>query len=175
VVIAFAIIPVIGILAAVAIPSFIKYTRKAKAAEARMNLGRITQGAIAYFDAEHLDGAGKALPKCFPANAGGWIESDADMQTGCCPLKCQPGAAPDAHAAGWQALSFSDDMPRYYKYRFRGTCCDGDDCARAAFTVQAIGDLSCSGTTTVFERTGTVVGGEVRTTPAAVVKGRDTD
>jgi len=92
----------------------------------------------------------RLLPKCFPSNRGGWIESDPDTATGCCPLKSEPGSAwnaPGPHGDGWKALSFSIQEPRFYKYRFKGGCCEGRDCSRATFTAQAIGDLNCDGVT----------------------------
>jgi hypothetical protein len=162
------VVPMIGIMAAVAIPSFVKYTRKAKAAEAAFQLGRITQGAVAYFSADHAGASGTIGDKCFPSNDSGPIRSNADMSSGCCPQACgadDKWTAADGDGAGWKALAFSIDEPHYYKYQFTGSCCRGIDCTRAGFTARAIGDLNCDGVTGEFERTGKVAGGDVFPTP----------
>src|SRR5690554_6976367 len=46
------VVAIIGVLAAVAIPAYVNFTRKAKTAEASNNLGAIYQGARAYFEGE---------------------------------------------------------------------------------------------------------------------------
>src|SRR5690554_3096923 len=46
------VVAIIGVLAAVAIPAYVNFTRKAKTAEASTNLGAIYQGARAYFEGE---------------------------------------------------------------------------------------------------------------------------
>ncbi len=79
------VVAIIGILAAVAIPAFVKYIRKSKAAEAGGNLAKIVQGGIAYFDVDHADSNGTVLDKCFPSANGSAIKSNGNPTTGCCP------------------------------------------------------------------------------------------
>ena len=167
------VVAIIGILAAVAIPAFVKYIRKSKAAEAGGNLGKIVHGAIAYFDVDHADAGGTVLPKCFPSAGGSAILSGPDATTkGCCPQKCQTGDYwndTTANGQGWKALSFSVMDPHYYNYNFLGTCCDSTGtCSNAVFTVQAVGDLNCDDTTALFQRIGTTASGEVKTSPLYV-------
>jgi type IV pilus assembly protein PilA len=161
------VVAIIGILAAVAIPAFVKYIRKSKSAEAGGNLGKIVHGAIAYFDVDHASAAGAVLDKCFPSATGNWITSHATMTTGCCPQKCQ---SDDTWGTdGWKSLSFSITDPHYYKYQFLGTCCaSGGTCGDAVFTVQAVGDLNCDATTALFQRIGSTSAGEVKTSPLYV-------
>ncbi|HWE31202.1 MAG TPA: prepilin-type N-terminal cleavage/methylation domain-containing protein, partial [Polyangia bacterium] len=47
------VVAIIGVLAAVAIPSFIKYTRRSKTSEALMNIRKMYDGAVAYYVGEH--------------------------------------------------------------------------------------------------------------------------
>src|SRR5690554_4434067 len=44
------VVAIIGVLAAVAIPAYVNFTKKAKTAEAGTNLGAIYQGARSYFE-----------------------------------------------------------------------------------------------------------------------------
>jgi type IV pilus assembly protein PilA len=170
------VVAIIGILAAVAIPAFVKYIRKSKSAEAGTNLGKIVHGAIAYFDVDHANSAGAPLPKCFPGTPGAWFSSDsaapAALPTnGCCSVKCSlDAAAPnkDSWTGGWQALSFSITDPHYYKYAFSGQCCGDGLCNNTVFTAAAIGNLNCDAVTSFFTRQGTTTAGEIKTSPLYV-------
>ena len=170
------VVAIIGILAAVAIPAFVKYIRKAKSAEAGGNLGKIVHGAIAYFDVDHANSAGVPLAKCFPGTPNAWfnsINSSGLPGTGCCAVKCSldssDAANKDDWSGGWAALSFSVTDPHYYKYAFSGTCCPSTGtCDGALFTAAAVGDLNCDGKTSLFTRQGTTSAGEIKTTPLYV-------
>ena len=170
------VVAIIGILAAVAIPAFVKYIRKSKSAEAGGNLGKIVHGAIAYFDVDHATAAGVPLPKCFPGTPGAWFSSDSAAPaalpgTGCCAVKCSlDAAAPnqDQWSGGWQALSFSVTDPHYYKYAFSGQCCADGVCTGTVFTAAAVGDLNCDTKTSLFTRQGATSAGEIKTSPLYV-------
>ncbi|HEY3353976.1 MAG TPA: prepilin-type N-terminal cleavage/methylation domain-containing protein [Polyangia bacterium] len=165
------VVAIIGILAAVAIPAFVKYIRKSKAAEAGGNLAKIVQGGTTYFDVDHADSAGIPLAKCFPSAGGvdgAIIKSDVTNAT-CCPQKCQANDTWNlntAEGSGWRALSFSITDPHYYEYTYTGKCCVGSTCVgNAVFTATAIGDLNCDTKTSEFKRQGSVdASGEVKTT-----------
>ena len=61
------VVAIIGILAAVAIPAFINYMKRAKTSEASVNLKSIGEGAMSYFDAEwNIAGTGAAASKYLP-------------------------------------------------------------------------------------------------------------
>jgi type IV pilus assembly protein PilA len=170
------VVAIIGILAAVAIPAFVKYIRKSKSAEAGGNLGKIVHGAIAYFDVDHANAQGTPLPKCFPGD-GTWfnsINSSGLPSTGCCPTKCGSDSGNsngvDVWTGGWAALSFSVNDPHYYKYAFVGNCCGSGTggCNDALFTAAAVGDLNCDLKTSLFTRQGSTSAGEIKTTPLYV-------
>jgi prepilin-type N-terminal cleavage/methylation domain-containing protein len=167
------VVAIIGILAAVAIPAFVKYIRKAKSAEAGGNLAKIVQGGNAYFDVDHADASGNFLPKCFPAGGGTTgtlIKSETTVTTGCCPQKCGANDLwndTGSDGQGWKSLSFSITDPHYYKYQYNGSCCPGSGTCNniGVFTANAIGDLNCDGTTALFFRTGVSTAGEVKSNP----------
>src|SRR3954469_19423401 len=63
------VVAIIGVLAAVAIPAFMKYIRRSKTTEATMNLRKMYDGAVAHYVAEHSDVNGNAIDRQFPGNA----------------------------------------------------------------------------------------------------------
>ena len=134
-------VPMIGIAAAVAVPAFTKYLRRAKTVEATVNLRRILDGATAYAVAR-----GPIGPKfTFPASTP-WTPA-----RGCCGQrdnKCAPDPAAFS-APTWKALNFSVDEPHYYQYRVTS---QGKG-KNATLTVEARGDLDCNGKAATFRRT----------------------
>jgi len=135
----------IGVAAAVAVPAFMKYVRRAKTVEATTNVRRLADAAAA-FAAERAprDKARFAFPK----------STDWTPQQGCCG---NPGdmCLPDAAAwkgATWTALGFSVDDKHYYQYRVTS---EGRG-AKARITVEARGDLDCDGKPSSFRRLVTV-------------------
>src|SRR6185503_21100643 len=66
------VVAIIGILAAVAIPAFMKNARKAKTAEATTNVKKIYDGARSYFEEELVSRTGSTpIAKQFPAPTAG--------------------------------------------------------------------------------------------------------
>lgn len=124
---------VVGVLASVAIPAFMKYQRRAKTSEATMNLRLLFDRAV-----EHAHRTGRLPPSApltpaQPACEGGQAVDRAP--------------APDAWAhAAWQALDFAPQDTLRYQYEFVS---DGQ-----RFTARALGDLNCDGVRATFERVG---------------------
>src|SRR4051812_16234434 len=83
------VVAIIGILAAVAIPAFMKYIRRSKTVEATMNVRKLFDSSVAYYEAEHSNTAGTILAKQFPANVG---PSPGAANTCCATVggKCAP-------------------------------------------------------------------------------------
>ncbi len=73
------VVAIIGILAAVAIPAFMKYIRRSKTVEATMNVRKLFDSSVAYFEAEHSTSAGTILAKQFPTSVG-----PSPAVTACC-------------------------------------------------------------------------------------------
>src|SRR3954447_15219892 len=84
------VVAIIGILAAVAIPAFMKYIRRSKTVEATMNVRKMFDSSVSYFEAEHSDKTGAILARQFP-------NSVAITPSGkCCSNaggKCKPAPA----------------------------------------------------------------------------------
>lgn len=60
------VVSIIGLLAAVAIPAFVKYRRRSMTVEATFFLRQLSDGTMAYWAAEHTDGNGVVLPQQLP-------------------------------------------------------------------------------------------------------------
>ena len=116
------VVAIIGILAAVAIPAFMKYIKKSKTTEAKEHLKKLADSAKAYY----MEGAGN-FPETAPTSPA-LTEPCADGG------KAEPEASFWAHST-WKALDFAMDDPHYFVYEFASTDTD--------FTAKAIGNLDC--------------------------------
>ncbi len=105
----FLVVAIIGILAAVAIPAFMKNARKAKTSEATINVKKIYDGARTYYEEElsARGSAGTPIAKQFPKTArGGVAGTDAGrvLRDGFQEVLAQPGPVDRQHLAGAQVL-----------------------------------------------------------------------
>lgn len=143
------VVAIIGILAAVAIPAFMKYIRRSKTSEATMNIRKLFDASIAYYSEEHAARNGAILPRQFPVTVAS--TPNAAACNGNTSQKISP--SPDMwNSASWQALTFAVEDPFYYQYSYTATG-TGD---QAAFTARANGNLNCDNTLSTFERIGTI-------------------
>ena len=157
------VVAIIGILAAVAIPAFMKYIKKSKTAEAREFVKKIYDGARAYYmDPNYQAGASafQPLEAQFPTLEGASGAFIAD--SGCCAggtlagtEKCEPDAAQWA-TAHWTALHFSVDDPHYFAYQYTVNSNPGATDGTNLFTANARGDLDCDGAFSNFSMFGTI-------------------
>jgi type IV pilus assembly protein PilA len=144
------VVAIIGILAAVAIPAFMKYIRRSKTTEASMNVRKLYDSSVSYFEAEHADSTGSILAKQFPTAVTTAVPGTAT----CCSSvggKCAPNNAYWT-AATWSALNFSVDDPFYYSYAYQSSGTD----TGSKFVAGAFGDLNCNTVTSTYERAGSV-------------------
>lgn len=144
------VVAIIGLLASIAVPSFMKYLAKAKSAEADQMLEKIATGARAYFMDQHVghDIDGATLSQRFPASTA------LSPALSCCQPnqdKCAPRASAWDNPS-WQSLNFSVDDPHYYRYEYESLGTG----AAAEFTARAYGDLDCDNVLSTFERYGWV-------------------
>lgn|SRR5579871_733112 len=82
------VVAIIGVLAAVAIPAFARYLRRSKTIEATMNLRKIYDGTVSYWETQHADANGNIIPVQFPTPQV-WTPA----QGSCCAAvghKCAP-------------------------------------------------------------------------------------
>lgn len=123
-------VPCVGVLAAIAIPSFVSYTRRAKTAEARANVGLIRNGVESA-----CTNAGGVLPDALP------------------PTLAAPAAERQIPTlgAGWDTYGLTGD-PMYYAYSIERP--DG-----STALVVAEGDLDGDGERSRYEYRCTTVGG----------------
>lgn len=143
------VVAIIGILAAVAIPAFMKNARKAKTSEAIVHIRKIYGASRVYIIEEHHLQNGTVLPQQFPDSQA------ATPVASCCGspgAKC-PGNPSDWDIETWRALQFSLDDPHYFRYEYEST---GSASAGpgSRFTIRALGDLNCNGDQSTFEMVG---------------------
>jgi hypothetical protein len=113
-------------------------------------LGSLYRGAVAYYEAEHLDATGKVIPRQFPASVGPTPDLPPCRGSG-----HTAAASVDWNHPSWVALSFAihaEDPGRAYKVELLSAGTGKS----AEFTARLTGDLDCDGTYTTFERVGSV-------------------
>ncbi|MDX9724692.1 MAG: prepilin-type N-terminal cleavage/methylation domain-containing protein [Myxococcota bacterium] len=126
------VVAIMGILAAVAVPAFLKYIRDSKTAEAEENLKAIGDGALAVYQEEHpLDADAKTVftkeypsgQECFLGDPGGSYGSVTTAGGNVLGQKSDP-AGEDFTSCEWRALRFTISKPFYYEYDYQGTAID---------------------------------------------------
>jgi prepilin-type N-terminal cleavage/methylation domain-containing protein len=133
------VIAIIGILAATAIPVFSKYIKKSKTSEATLNIRKIYDGELAYFQEEKIKDDGTVIFKQFvsagptPALAGLGQDKRVGVWTG----------------TEWLSLKFGPDGPVQYSYQ---AVAAGTN-TQSSFTAEAYGDLDGNSITSYFSRT----------------------
>lgn len=148
------VVAIMGLLAAVAIPAFTKYLRTANTVEAVTNLGKIYNGAVAYYAKDWSARTGESVPSQFPNTAP---RGGTPPQNSCCGGasgdRCPPDLGDWNHTT-WKALNFAISEAHYYWYKFEsdGTGVD------ARFSASAEGDLDCDLTFSRFVRRAAVNG-----------------
>ena len=115
-----------------------------------MNIRKLFDSSVSYYEAEHSDKTGAILARQFPASAA------VTPATKCCGNtggKCKPAPTTFQDTGGtWSALNFSVDDPFYYSYKYTSSGTD----TSSKFSADAYGDLNCNGTYSTFERVGSV-------------------
>lgn len=134
------VVAIIGILAAVAIPQFLKYLAKSKKGEAELNLNAIEKANTAYYGEENS----------FVVSA-----ATTSPATACCAQagrKCAVVAADWSGATDpWLKLQgFAMTKAFNFQYTYVGAAA----AASTTFTATAVGDLDCDGTSITYTLTG---------------------
>ena len=145
------VVAIIGILAAVAIPSFMDYIKKSKKTEAALQLNKISKNAKSYYGttSSYVDGTA--------------VEAPTKGSSGCCggggkdTNHCKADSAAFTADDTWKALDFQIDEDTLFVYNYTGT--------GTGFTATAIGDLDCD----TIEITYTLVGTADKGNPATVL------
>jgi len=134
-------VAIVGVLSALAVPTFVTYIKKARTAEATQGVKRLFDGARAYYLDTPQVGFTPVAPQ-FPEPSVAITPAPGEccMQGGRC--------APDAsrwQEPTWQALMFSVNDPHHYSYAYQVS--NGLE----GFAVRAHGDLDCDGEMSTFE------------------------
>jgi prepilin-type N-terminal cleavage/methylation domain-containing protein len=138
------VVAIIGILAAVAIPAFMDYVKRAKKSEAALQLDKIGKNNKRKYSESSQFVIGTGITT--PAQPGGG---------GCCGgpnNHCDVDLSPGGFGAQpWKDLDFQIEEPNLFLYTYEG--------AATSFTATAIGDLDCDGSTITYTLTGAANGG----------------
>lgn len=135
------VVAIIGILAAVAIPAFMKYMNRAKSSEAEQFIKKIADGARAYYHNPTVANLNAVVGNQFPGPDG--VHGPVPAANSCCAVgggKCTPNAA-QWQVEPWISLNFSVDDPHYYWYTYEvsNAAVDPDP----AVIARAEGNLDC--------------------------------
>jgi prepilin-type N-terminal cleavage/methylation domain-containing protein len=135
------VVAIIGILAAVAIPTFMDMMKNSKRSEAEVNLDSIKKGVKSRL----AEFAG------FVTASEGETPDEACCDSGETDRKCLPDAtiwtSGDAAApSGWDEINFNVDEKHYFQYAYEGES--------GAFTALAVGDLDCDDTEVTYSLVG---------------------
>ncbi len=160
------VVTILSILASAAIPAFIKYVRRAKTTEAVLNLRKLFDGSVVYYNAGYSDRFGRGIEPRFPG-LGEYAVGPVPGTNPCCGLtgdKCPPAGSPTApqdwtarwNADMWQALNFSINEYHYYWYEYETKGVGPGLESGARFTARAMGNLNCNDSYSTFERVGGV-------------------
>ena len=158
------VVAIIGILAAVAIPAFVNYMKRAKTSEATENTRMIAEGVIAYFDSDHSATDGTALTHCVPVNKG--PSPDADPGASKHAVNDTNFTAHFDEAGGtWPAIGWKPLKPFLYRYEWTQSIANCPMPSYSSETLagssECIGDLDGDGTDSTFLRNLNVLGGDM--------------
>lgn len=159
-----AVVTIVGVLASVAMPMYSRHIKRTKVTEVYLNVRKIYDGEMAYYNDDHVDSSGGTLPKQFVATR---------MEPPFPPVKDKRPA--NFSLPEWQAISFSVDGPVLFtywadaypfqtNYPFRppqfDVTSDPPKDVTVAFLAAASGDIDGDGRFSRFERSAWVPVGE---------------
>jgi prepilin-type N-terminal cleavage/methylation domain-containing protein len=160
------VVAIMGILASIAIPAFIKYVKQSKTAEAGLNLKTMADGAAAYYEVDHYQPDGLPVnEKQFPTSDGTLNGTTSAKNPEVIPPATKhPVVASEWSVEPWNSLKFMVAKPHYYRYRYQAINAGGGGSDR--FTSNAESDLDNDGDTSKFNIRGTSnASGEVLLSP----------
>jgi type IV pilus assembly protein PilA len=157
------VVAILGILAAVAIPAFLKYIKRSKTTEANMNVRKMFDGSVTYFSTQYADTAGDIVIQQFPTDDGTLNGAAGVIRPSAAPTEQKYAPIdwdPQTGELNWSSLAFAVADPHYFQYQYNWTN-DAADPALSQFTASAFADLDGDGILSTFVRFGTVVNMEV--------------
>jgi type II secretory pathway pseudopilin PulG len=148
-------ISLVGIVLAVAVPTFIKKVQISKVAEASIQLGALYRAAAAYYAVKTVDG-NKPVTHCIPSEAGPAPEKPSQK-----PVRVDFSSNDTPGAETWRALQFNPSETLRFRYSFlpkKSGCYLEKPRNTQMITLRAEGDLDGDDEYSTFERT--VIQGE---------------
>jgi type IV pilus assembly protein PilA len=139
------VVAIIGILAAIAIPSFITYMRRSRASECGEAMGRIYKGVVDYYGKMHATQDGLSVTNMLPAAAGPTPATPPSSGS-----VITPGSVWLAEP-GWQAIDFAWTEASYFTYQMNQASADA-----TTFDVVGHADLDGNGVASVWKKTATL-------------------
>ena len=149
------VVAILGILAAVAIPAFLKYIKRSKTTEATMNVRKLYDSSVTYFAGEHTLATGAIVSAQFPITTA---TLPALASIGDVKITTAPSSWDNVSTGTWNALQFAVSDPSYFAYQYDSSGTTND----SKFTATAFGDLDGDLTYSTFTRVGAVVDMEVK-------------
>jgi type IV pilus assembly protein PilA len=154
------VVAILGILAAIAIPAFVTYIRRAKTVEATENLSKMFDAAASYYSRERAATGinGTITVNCFPATG-----ADDDNRSVAGALGVQKlGSTFSGGFSVSNGIGFSVG-PHFYKYSQTGATAGCNNITGAVgHTLRAVGNLDGDGDLSRFElATGTSTDNEL--------------
>jgi type IV pilus assembly protein PilA len=158
------VVAIIGILAAVAIPAFVNYMKRAKTSEAMENTRMIAEGVVAYWESDHSAPDGTGVTHCVPTTKGPSPNSNPEASRH--PVNDTDYRAHFAESDGtWSSIGWRPLKPFYYSYTWTQS---EPACPMPEQTTQieagisvAEGDLDGDNTNSTFNRFLWVKGGDM--------------
>ena len=152
------VVAIIGILAAVAVPGFMKYIKDSKTSEAKSNLKAIAEGASSFYQTEHTLKNGTVYTRQFPNSTH--CKSATSIDNSC---KAFNNAPSEIKSAGtkttlsltdepWKSLNFAVTAPVYYTYSYKGAA--STDSVASKFEAQAAAKLDSANVDSCFTMDG---------------------
>jgi prepilin-type N-terminal cleavage/methylation domain-containing protein len=139
------VVAILGIIAAIAIPTFRFFVSRSKTSEASTNINNIFKSAAAYYNQERTEQGGAAT------STGHCTVASASSRVPATPGSNKQKFEPTNNE--FRALSFSIADLVYYSYGFTsaGGMCGWGASVPALYTFDAEGDLDGDGTKSLFQ------------------------
>jgi prepilin-type N-terminal cleavage/methylation domain-containing protein len=151
------VVAILGILAAVAIPAFINYMKRAKTSEACVNLKSLAEGAMSYYDAEH-----NRLSHFLPMSTLGWFPTDRDATSSKAEVAVY--LTQFTNNLTFQALGWVPSEDFYFQYTWNNSCTSAAAPCQTSGAVGitlARGNLDADADYSLFSRQLTTVEGQI--------------
>ena len=144
------VVAIIGILAAVAIPAFLKFI---KTNEAGLNLRQIYNSSATYFTADHSTSAGDLIDPQFPVSTAAAEPAIGSLGS----RKITTDFTATAGSQTWRSLQFGLTDPHYFAYQYN----TAGVTTSATLTISAFANLDDDTEYSTFVRFGTIAAMEL--------------